>query len=699
MKVSREVLEPVHCVSRPGISSGTLFTKSERQQTGRYLTDKEMTAMYNKFVGPNSLNNAAVRLEQEEWDSSVQHRYCTTSFCTDGSTSAQSKASRAHYTDSGDRTPPPPSASIAVAMAAAGVDLPAKVHPPVMAESVERSANAATMKYVAPKIAKKYGIQQSITPAGPRAAAAAAARAGAGRGGAAGGRGSGVVAAAADRLQATESTSSYSSGDGLPPRPRSAAFKTTTREQAQRTGSHFLSRGPSEVPPLGKYNPKYGAMDKAQHAPLLGKAAHSGTGSVADSGAAAASSSGSAVRRSRPGSAPASAGGRGGSSARPSSAPAHRMADDSSDPSVPRDVQAAAAAAAHTQPGASRHGLTRSLSSQGGPPRLTLDVRAQLLHRHEELFGAAHKVHQQRPTGPPGTQPFKATERKPLYDGISGNQLFGEYYREGYDSLTRKTPRPSSAFRTQSQRQLSNTTLGETGPTVGPGTYGKQIPGTNTGRHVQAGHSSLTRTPDWSRTTPRPTSAPPARSPPASAVHQGYYGPNGPASSVFPDEPEYDELNAVRMLQERTVMRVPGLPPRPRETQSQNYSQQQQQQRPQGQGRGGAGGGGADCHPPLVYVGPERYGELSNTGLAKRAPGWAFGTATREGTCQTLRAISKPNITPPAAVTTKLANDLSYDYDISVEGHRSRNPAWALPPNRNALSQHWMQAAATAYLS
>ncbi|GIL89823.1 hypothetical protein Vretifemale_17581 [Volvox reticuliferus] len=418
MKVDPEALRPVHCVSRPGISSGTLFTRSEPQRTGRYLTDNEMATMFNKFVGPNSLNNAAVRLEQEERDASLQPS-------PSPSASISSKVSRTTCCDSGDRAPPPPSAGLAVAMAAAGCDIPSQVHPPAMEEARERGANAALMKYVAPKIAKKYGVQQSITPAGPRAAAAAAARAGGGRGG----TGRGVPGASAtDRLQTADSTSSYSGGDNLPPRPQSAAFKTTSRDQAQRVGSHFVFGGSADIPAPGKYNPKYGATDKAQHAPLFSKPVQAVMGT--DGGAPP----GGVIRSNRPGSAPATAGGRGSGSGRPASAPTHRTADDSTDPSAPHDAQAAVM---HSQPGASaasqRRGLSRSLSSQGAHTRLTAEGRAQLLHRHEELFCAAHRVHKQRPTGPPGSQPFKATERKSLYDTVPASQLFGEYYKEGYD--------------------------------------------------------------------------------------------------------------------------------------------------------------------------------------------------------------------------------------------------------------------------
>ncbi|GLC60961.1 hypothetical protein PLESTB_001700300 [Pleodorina starrii] len=706
LKIDQQTLRPVHCVSRPGLSTGTLFNRSEPQRTGRYLTDKEMASMYDKFVGASSLNNAAVRLEHEEREATSLQ---PSPSC---STAASSRASRAPYFDSGDRAPPPPSASVAVAMAAAGCDVPSQVHPDDQAR--ERAAAAAAMKYVAPKIAKKYGITQSITPAGPRAAAAAAAArgpAGGARGAAASGRGGGgrggASGAAADRPQADDSTSSLASssgGDGRPPRPRSAAFNTTSREQARRAGSHFVWGGHSDVPPPGKYNPKYSATDKDQHAPLLGAAP-----------AAAAAAAGSRARR-------------------PSSAPTHRTPDNADTGPSPAPNHDAQAAAAAQPPGASSSAARRSLghrhSSQSaaaaagggggggsgggvtGLLRLTSEARSQLHQRHEELFGAAHKVHPRRPEGPPGSSSFKAAQRKPLYEtGGPAAQLFGEYFKEGYDSLIRKPPRPSSAFHTQSQRQYSP--LGETSPGVGPGSYGQNLPGTNTGRHVPAGHPGLSRTPDWSRTTPRPTSAPPARPPPASALHQGYWGPDGPTTSLFPDDPDYSELNGVRMLQERTPLRPTSAVP------SRKPSQQQQQQQQQwhapaaaaaavGTAAGAPGSAataaaaaaaqGCGDGRPLVYVGPERYGELTSAGLAKRVPGGAFGTATRQGTCQGMRAIANPHVTPPAAVLVKPATDLSYDYDYAVEGHRGRQPAWHLPLNRNALSQQWIEASAATYM-
>lgn len=64
-----------------------------------------------------------------------------------------------------------------------------------------------------------------------------------------------------------------------------------------------------------------------------------------------------------------------------------------------------------------------------------------------------------------------------------------------------------------------------------------------------------------------------------------------------------------------------------------------------------------------------------------------------------MRVMADGKVTPPANVAVRVANDLTYDYDAAVEGHRGRPPAWQLPPNRNALSQRWVSTAATAYLN
>jgi hypothetical protein len=55
-------------------------------------------------------------------------------------------------------------------------------------------------------------------------------------------------------------------------------------------------------------------------------------------------------------------------------------------------------------------------------------------------------------------------------------------------------------------------------------------------------------------------------------------------------------------------------------------------------------------------------------------------------------------VIPPAAVSVLSAHDLTYSPHWQAEAHRRRDPSWALPPNRSALSKQWIQAASTAYL-
>lgn len=63
-----------------------------------------------------------------------------------------------------------------------------------------------------------------------------------------------------------------------------------------------------------------------------------------------------------------------------------------------------------------------------------------------------------------------------------------------------------------------------------------------------------------------------------------------------------------------------------------------------------------------------------------------------------MRVMSDNKVIPPATVAVRTATDLTYDYDYTKESHRARAPSWNLPPNRNELSQRWVQTAATAYL-
>ncbi len=59
-------MAPTRCVSKQGLGTAKMFASQEPRPQGRHLTDTEMGMLFDKFVGPNSLGNAAVRLEQAE---------------------------------------------------------------------------------------------------------------------------------------------------------------------------------------------------------------------------------------------------------------------------------------------------------------------------------------------------------------------------------------------------------------------------------------------------------------------------------------------------------------------------------------------------------------------------------------------------------------------------------------------------------
>lgn len=96
-------------------------------------------------------------------------------------------------------------------------------------------------------------------------------------------------------------------------------------------------------------------------------------------------------------------------------------------------------------------------------------------------------------------------------------------------------------------------------------------------------------------------------------------GPDGPHSAMFPDDPQYADLVALRALQERTQQRE-GAPTRQVAASAAAAGQD---------GGGIAGDCTAEGERPLTYIDPETYGKFSSTGLAKRVQGGAFSTSTR----------------------------------------------------------------------
>ena len=62
--------------------------------------------------------------------------------------------------------------------------------------------------------------------------------------------------------------------------------------------------------------------------------------------------------------------------------------------------------------------------------------------------------------------------------------------------------------------------------------------------------------------------------------------------------------------------------------------------------------------------------------------------------------MSKDGVIPPSSGPLRLGAgaDVVYAPDDSAQAHRTRSPAWQLPPNRTARSKAWVSSAALAYL-
>ncbi len=91
---------------------------------------------------------------------------------------------------------------------------------------------------------------------------------------------------------------------------------------------------------------------------------------------------------------------------------------------------------------------------------------------------------------------------------------------------------------------------------------------------------------------------------------------------MFPDDPQYADLVALRALQERTQQRE-GAPHIRQAAASAAAAAAGED------GGGTAGDSAAEGERPLTYIDPDAYGKFSSTGLAKRVQGGAFSTASR----------------------------------------------------------------------
>lgn len=722
LKLDPTLLQPTACVSNVGISSSTLFTghaidQSTPTRTGSIST-RDMLAAFQVFNGPDSLNGAALAHQRQQNGPDQRRQHArqegaseadTSNDANDQDRAASGSSSRRNTTDSAGTTTRgvaasgEPAASAArfkpISNTAASMSLLlARSEAAAAAEKLEESirqhgAQLVGLKHVAPRIARKYGITHNPSRPRPTSAAAAlprrasnhphsstgsspsmaAAGSAAAAGGGVGGGGAGLQAGAAGPAAEAAGDATNASSKAHAKRPGSAAFCTTTRAMAQQTGSKFVNVC-ADSPGPGKYDPRYACVQKATRGQAMQKLT-----SARKRGEAAEGSSNDASTAAAP-----------AAGSRPASAPAQRLMQQSASSSIARRVSRAGNADPAADPGSAtqpdqqqqrQQQLQQQLAGQGG------------------VFEGAHRVHaHQRQAYVPASPAFLATARQSIVHHTTAGHLFLAYFQEGYDYLTRKSSRPALGFAHQTSR-LPVGTGADTPAALGPGAYcHAALPPTSTGRHVTAGHSRLAQTRDWTRAPARPGSAPPAAAaaqpgPSRGSPRSGYYGPTGPAASLWPDEPQYSDMVSIRTLQERTrgspKLRAAGHGPAHGASSADSAP---------GTGQSGCwaadGSGGA----PAVYLDPEALQRFSSTGLSKRVPGGSFSTTTRELTARTIRAMADGKVIPPAAVAVMTATDLTYDPNYSAQAHHGRTPVWQLPPNRTALSQRWITTAATAYM-
>lgn len=172
-------------------------------------------------------------------------------------------------------------------------------------------------------------------------------------------------------------------------------------------------------------------------------------------------------------------------------------------------------------------------------------------------------------------------------------------------------------------------------------------------------------------------------------------GADGPTASLWPNQPQYSSLVAVRNLQEKLAADAAMRYPRSAGDVASSHPNA-------AVGEYGAHGNGAvhgfgEEGPPLTYLHAEQLQTFDSAGLAKRVKGGAFSQTTREDVLRGLRLMAEGKTIPPNGISSS-ATDLDYDGNWLAQSHRRREPAVKLPPNRHELSKRWLQAAATAYL-
>uniref|UniRef100_A0A383WCS0 Uncharacterized protein n=1 Tax=Tetradesmus obliquus TaxID=3088 RepID=A0A383WCS0_TETOB len=269
---------------------------------------------------------------------------------------------------------------------------------------------------------------------------------------------------AAEQSSATSAGASSSSTRERSKQTGSAAFKTTSRDKASRVG-RVAALSP-DAPGPGHYRPQHGPTDKHLPAAHIVPAASGRPISPGKSATAAAAAVAQEQQPPEP----------------------HRHTLQQHRASTDLPTSAAAAAAGTITLLATRGSATGTPRTEEGDAGSPLGLQP-------------HRVHARQPPRK-GTSSFQAVSReqlqrqqRPASAGAAGGPggAAADYFREGYDSLTR--PRssrgPVAVFDKQLPRPASAAMLECSSPAaLGPGAYHRsgQLPASYTGADVPAGH-------------------------------------------------------------------------------------------------------------------------------------------------------------------------------------------------------------------
>ncbi|KAK9816976.1 hypothetical protein WJX72_007722 [[Myrmecia] bisecta] len=480
---------------------------------------------------------------------------------------------------------------------------------------------------------------------------------------------------------------------GHRPASASAAFRTTDRSQASKSGwepNRVESIGP------GHYNVRLDLQYKRTPTPVF---QHSRADEL-QAGSAQLGQPGFAVRNAwNDDAAPHGVTWLQQQAARPQSAPPgalnagpHSMfaksqaADPQPDLSQPRHSHTgrtarAARASRMSSTGTDGDGSTSEVAGAGPV---------------DDRLGGPLYVHPRRCQTPPGTSSFKAEPRTDEHwrpRSAAGPMGPGWYAAE--DGLTRPRSPSTSLFDLQLARQpIYNNNMVEQMGHLAPGSHFKQIPCTLTGRHVDAGHKQELQHQglEFVRQTLRPGSAPPLSGPQyprlsagpphlrATLQTSGYSGPGREHMRPASASPGWSDAQDA-VFQEKYAHVFPGSgmhgsyqafpgcsitsSPFGRRTLTRSH-------RPRPSTAGFAGG----------------YPRLSALNAAEQVKGASFSQLGRTEALRGLRIMSSrnPGIQLPKGEANNYA-DADYNPNINAQGHRPRSPMVKLPLNRIGQAQ------------